>query len=397
MSIKAVTVKNGTTGPDYDVIGDEITKGAVTGIAQLNATMARRRDIMNPISEIVGALNDAYMDANGRLHVTPNAMVNSVTGSIVAAAGTINIPCASATTVYAYTSGTYTGITLAFEASVDDGVTWHAVNGHTVQDGAVGLSAVVTNSSLSVYIIPTYGADRIRVRASAFGTGSMSVQMRAMSVSPHVAAGTGGSAATDGVVVGNPIYNGAKASNVVPTAMSADADLVPMWADRNGALVSINHERCIKGVATPALTATPYSVGDQMGIAMTFTGMVLAAGRAGKVVNVMITDRSKQKASLTLWLFVVTPILVGADNALFDVTDPNLEASLPFAFVDFLAADYRDTVSGTACMGRFVNGMPEVEFVTTSTANIFGVLVSNGTPTYAGPSDILIQMTCRQM
>jgi len=398
MTIKSVTVKNGTTGPDYDVLGDEITKSGATGIAQLNVLLARRRDSMSVLDDPTGNLADISVDHNGRLQSTPNALMESVTSTIVATAGTVVITTEGAAVVYAYFSGTYAGLTVAYETSADDGVTWWAVNGHYVLDGAVNTTQAIPTNGVSLCIIPTAGADRVRVRATAFTSGTANVRLRAMAIAAtHTNSGVGGQVATDLPVLGNPIYNGARANNIQPVAMSADGDMVPMWADRNGAVVSVVHERMIRISATPAITLTPYTAGDQVGGVMTFTNATLALGRSGYVRNVLIVDKSKVKAPFTMWLFTLTPTLVSTDNAPFDMLDASLDTALLIGHVDFLTADYRDTASGSACTGRFVGGDIEMPFVTTTTANIFGVLVTSGTPTFTSVSDLVVNFYSRQM
>ncbi len=46
-----------------------------------------------------------------------------------------------------------------------------------------------------------------------------------------------GVVATDAPVSGNPLLTGGRASTAIPTAMSADGDLVPIWLDRSGAQI----------------------------------------------------------------------------------------------------------------------------------------------------------------
>jgi hypothetical protein len=49
-----------------------------------------------------------------------------------------------------------------------------------------------------------------------------------------------GAVAADAALVGNPILNGGRASAVVPTAVSADGDVVNLWLSRNGAVMTTN-------------------------------------------------------------------------------------------------------------------------------------------------------------
>lgn len=46
-----------------------------------------------------------------------------------------------------------------------------------------------------------------------------------------------GGAATDAPVSGNPVLAAGRASNAIPSAVSADGDVVPVWLERTGAVV----------------------------------------------------------------------------------------------------------------------------------------------------------------
>jgi len=47
----------------------------------------------------------------------------------------------------------------------------------------------------------------------------------------------GGVAATDAAVSGNPVYVGGRSSDVVPAAVTADSEVVPVWLTREGAQI----------------------------------------------------------------------------------------------------------------------------------------------------------------
>jgi hypothetical protein len=59
-------------------------------------------------------------------------------------------------------------------------------------------------------------------------------------ITPGVNGGVavGGLVAADAAAAGNPILNGGRASTALPSAMSADGDLVSMWADRHGVQIT---------------------------------------------------------------------------------------------------------------------------------------------------------------
>jgi hypothetical protein len=100
--------------------------------------------------------------------------------------------------------------------------------------------------------------------------------------------------------------------------------------------------------------------------------------------------------AVELWLFKLTPTLVNADNGAFDIVDADLNTALPIGVIDFQAANYKATVSNSFCKGT-INGGPAVLAATTSgSANIFGVLVSRGAPTYGSASALVVTLTVTQ-
>lgn len=142
-----------------------------------------------------------------------------------------------------------------------------------------------------------------------------------------------GTIAEDAALSVNPVQVGARAHSGVPTAMSADNDLVRFWLDRSGALASIPQPRQVRLTATPTITATPYSAGDQVGSLLTFTGAALATGRPFEIRNATLLDCGRVNAALELWLFIVSPTLVSADNGELELTDANVAAAIPFGVV----------------------------------------------------------------
>lgn len=149
--------------------------------------------------------------------------------------------------------------------------------------------------------------------------------------------------------------------------------------------------------ATPTVSTTPaYTIGDVAGAALTFTSAASASGRGCQITNALLIDKGKQSASLSLYLFKVSPTLVNADNGVFDITDANLATALPIGSIDFLAGNYKPTNSNSFCVGVINGGAPLANIVTSGSANIFGAFYVNGTPTYASTTDLIVYLTIAQ-
>ena len=205
-----------------------------------------------------------------------------------------------------------------------------------------------------------------------------------------------GAAAEDAALSGNPVRQGVRAHSGVPTAMSADNDVVSPWADRSGAQVVIPHPRQVLITVTPTISAAIYAAGDVMGAANTITSAAVATGRPGQIVGATLVDNGKQSAALECWIFAVSPTLVNADNGVFDITDANLVTALPVGVIDFSAANYKSASANAVCNGTVNGGSPVLSFVTSGSANLFCAFMTTGTPTYASTSDLVLYLTVNQ-
>lgn len=213
-----------------------------------------------------------------------------------------------------------------------------------------------------------------------------------------VAKSVEGNTAEDGALTGTPVGVSGRAHSGVPTAMSADNDVVRFWLDRNGAAIVVPQPRLVRVTATPTISTANYVAADQVGGLLTFTSSALASGRAGVILNAVITSRTPTATNtLELWLFQASPTIASSDNAAFDITDANLEAAQLCGVIDFLTADYKASASGAVCLGKVSGGQPSLQFVTSGSANLFGVLVVRGTPTqYTGTTDLMVALTIQQ-
>jgi hypothetical protein len=204
-----------------------------------------------------------------------------------------------------------------------------------------------------------------------------------------------GPTAEDNALAGNPIRSGLRAHTGVPTAVSADNDVVTAWGDRSGAQTVIPQPRQVDLQGIPTLGTTPdYVSGDYMGTVITFTGAALATGRSGQVVSAVVLDRANQQVPLTLLLFRASPTVTSADNAALSITAANTSTARFLGSIKFAAGDYVGATSAAMCPGELVRG--PISFVTSGTANIFGVLVAGGTYNAAAAGDIEINLFINQ-
>lgn len=175
-----------------------------------------------------GGFGEAFadIDANGET-------VNSVTGAY--GSGSIEI------------TGTWVG-TLQFEARAVSG--WHALLAYPVGTTNAPVTSTTGNGA---WQFQTGGLSHVRVRASAWTSGTATVitnrdatgefsppyvpdTLAVIALGGDPALYVQGEDAHDAPITNNPVLLGARASASAPSSVSADNDVVTLWADGNGRL-----------------------------------------------------------------------------------------------------------------------------------------------------------------
>lgn len=180
--------------------------------------------------------------------------------------------------------------------------------------------------------------------------------------------------------------------------VSADGDYGNLQLDQIGRLRTTSAIESRSSVTPTISSGVAYATGDVVGAALTFTGAASFNGGSGRVTSAVLTDRSTQAAPLELWLFQVSPTLVGADNAAFDITDANLEAANLIGIIQF--TNYFSTASGRASQGTYAGqplGSAPMHYVCGASAtSIYGALAVRGTPTYGSTADLVVTLILEQ-
>ncbi len=110
----------------------------------------------------------------------PPATHAATFASISAVGQVLSLRATGAASVGVQVSGTFTGLTLVFEASQDGGTTWISVSGFPFAGGA----AVSAVSGTGNWLIPVYSFTLIRVRATAIASGSAIVALEGGALPP---------------------------------------------------------------------------------------------------------------------------------------------------------------------------------------------------------------------
>lgn len=125
---------------------------------------------------------------------------------------------------------------------------------------------------------------------------------------------------------------------------------------------------------TPVMaTAGAYASGDAVGTKMGFANALRIVGGTGVLKSVKVSDKAKQNATLDLILFRSDPTASVTDNQPFDPNDADI--------VDIVAAVQ---ISTWYSFNDNSYGQAECAIgIASDSRDLFGVLVSRGTPTYA--------------
>lgn len=134
--------------------------------------------------------------------------------------------------------------------------------------------------------------------------------------------------------------------------------------------------------AIPTNTTAIYADGDLIGGKLTLTGLVPFSGGRAMISGLTITDLSEQNAALTVLFFNSNPTgTTFTDNAELDVADAdliNLAGFIPVAATDYVGLKDNSVASVNKYLTLAPNG----------TSVVYAAIVSEGTPTYAGTTDL---------
>jgi len=143
-----------------------------------------------------------------------------------------------------------------------------------------------------------------------------------------------------------------------------------------------NHIFAESSDISPSTTA--YADGDVIGGIITFSDVVNDIG-GGVVKDAVLADTSTVATSLNLFLFNQSPSSVADDNDGFDPAD----SDLPYIFgrFEFASGSFEQFADNQICEAAS-NEQPFY----TEDGNLYGVLVSRGTPTYAPNQTLNIRL-----
>ena len=141
---------------------------------------------------------------------------------------------------------------------------------------------------------------------------------------------------------------------------------------------------------TPTVDTSIYASGDVIGGLMTFTGALSGWTGSGIITGSLIADKSKVAHDLELHVFESEPTGPFTDQAAYAPTNADLLKEV--AVISFGSTSRFDGASnGVKYLGSISCPVRARSGSNVGTA-LYGVLVSRGTPTFAGSSDITVRL-----
>ena len=130
------------------------------------------------------SIAETYMGARGALPFEDLAQSGAVTGAITASGQSVTVPIGAYNGAVFAWWGTFSGVTLAFEAAYEPSLaTWVAVSALSSSGGGPTTSAS-NLSSANAFEVYAPGALAVRVRATAFTAGPMNVRAIPVAMMP---------------------------------------------------------------------------------------------------------------------------------------------------------------------------------------------------------------------
>lgn len=176
---------------------------------------------------------------------------------------------------------------------------------------------------------------------------------------------------------------------MVITRRNSSGDFVEV-TDESGLPVSVNGRTTVLTVTPVLAVAGAYAVNDLVGTKNTLADAVRASAGKGIIQSVVLADKAKQDARLDIIFFNADPSgSTLTDNGAATLVDADLLKVV--GVVTILPTDYCDLADNSVASRCGIG----LAFAAAGGDNLYAVLVSRGTPTYAA-GDLQLLVTILQ-
>ena len=217
----------------------------------------------------------------------------ATTGTITTAASTVGPLAVTQRNVITITvSGTYAGVTFVIEASDDGGTTYYplqCINNATGQAASTWTPG--TNASAS-YDSAVGGYTHLRVRSTAWTSGTANVRMTAQSFAydPVVAALSQGLAASGSAVLGNPVLmGGSDGTNARSLRTDANGNIGTVQAARTAKMFTVS---ALAATATTETGPVTYTISSGLAATTTGTTYTVTTGKTLRIQQIVVCARN---------------------------------------------------------------------------------------------------------
>lgn len=178
------------------------------------------------------SIAETYMGARGALPFEDLAQAGAVTGAITASGQSVTVPIGAYNGAVFAWWGTFSGVTLAFEAAYEPSLaTWVAVSALSSSGGGPTTSAS-NLSSANAFEVYAPGALAVRVRATAFTAGPMNVRAIPVAMMQDIAPAVVGGSLTVTAQTSGGSGGIASVSRLASAAASVNATVAKTSAGR---------------------------------------------------------------------------------------------------------------------------------------------------------------------
>jgi hypothetical protein len=338
-SIQAMNVADGTVGTTATADGLFIV--SVAGLDQFRARISAWTTGTLTVTGRATS-NSGSGGVSADIDVTTMPANVTTSGTVTASAGTVvaTLPNGCGTVALQIT-GTWVG-QLEFEGTIDG-------TNYASLEASNGTQTVNATTGNDIFVLPGAGYAAIRVRASAW---------------------------TSGTAVITFIASIGAASNIMTSSIPAGTNHIGQVGGQ-GVTIAL----------TPTVTAGAYTAGDAVGGLLTFTNAGRVSAEGSVLTDVLIVDDAGQDAELELWLFNQT-FTAMSDNAAWAPSEADLENCI--VVVSTVGSTWR--AAGTPSVVN-IETQRRIDITGTS---LFGQLVTRGTPTYAATDDLTVKVKLLQ-
>lgn len=132
---------------------------------------------------------------------------------------------------------------------------------------------------------------------------------------------------------------------------------------------------------TPTLDTNAYGANDRVGTVQTIAAAAIKGGKTALLTSLTVIDKASQGVALSLFFFRELPTVASDDNAALEISDAEMAKCVGHVIV--ATGDYQATSANkVACVKNIQLAMESGQ----ADGNLYVVLMTTGTPTYAASS-----------